>query len=286
MRYLTPDKLKPRPETGSARRLAGLSVLLLVAFWPTLQWLWQAWLYNPYYSHGFLIPPLSAFLVWQERRRLADLPRRPVAAGVVLLAGGILVHLLALPWQAHFISALTLLAVLTGISLSLWGWPVTRNLLFPIILLLSMIPLPALDRLSPPLEAFAANSGAALVRWIGVPAESNGAQVSLSNSSFVVGAPCSGLRSLVALVTLAALVAYEMTGPLTGRLVLLLLAIPVALLANLVRVTLLFWIAHAFGPEAALTYYHDWAGLVVFLVALAVLLALARLIEWFVVRSL
>jgi len=269
VRHLTSDRLK----------LTGLGILLLVAFWPTLQWLWQAWLYNPYYSHGFLIPPLSAFLIWQERGQLADLPQRPVAAGIVLLAGGILVHLLALPWQAYFISALALLAVLIGVSLSFWGWPVTRCLLFPIVLLLSMIPLPALDRLSPPLEAFAANSGAALVRLIGVPAESNGAQVSLSNSSFVVGAPCSGLRSLVALVTLAALVAYEMTGPLAGRLALLLSAIPVAILANLVRVTLLFWIAHTFGPAAALAYYHDWAGFVVFLVALAVLIALARIIE-------
>ena len=150
------------------------------------------------------------------------------------------------------------------------------KLLFPLVFLSFSIPLPLAERFGPPLEVFTATQATNLVRLAGIPAVNEGSRVILAGSAFAVGAPCNGLRSLVALMALAALVAHAVEGPIWARWIVFLSAVPLALLANLIRVASIFMVAYAWGPDVGLGYYHDLSSPVLFLVALVLLALLSR----------
>lgn len=258
-------------------KLAGVVVILglvMTLFLSTVRWLVHSWAVNPYYSHGFLVPIVSGFLVWRRREVLTK--SRPHNVGLVLSAAGLAMHLAAIPWRIFPISALALIVTIAGLIITFYGPDTARRMAFPLAFLVTAIPLPFVERLSPPLEAFIARSATLSVRAIGVAANSFGSQVQLAGSAFVVGAPCSGLRSLVALITLTLLFAYVVRGPWWGRAALLLAAVPIALLANLVRVSSLFLVADTLGAEVGLQYYHSLASPVLFLIAFGLLI----LVSW------
>jgi exosortase len=254
----------------------GIAALLVLAFAPTLAWLAEAWASDAYYSHGPLVVLISAFLVWQARRVVRAEIGHSSLAGIPLLAVGLAVHGVAVLWRAYFLSAFGLLAVLAGLALYFLGRGALRVLLFPIAFLAFAIPLPLAERFGPPLEVFTATVATGIVRTLGIPAVSEGSRVLLAGSTFAVGAPCSGLRSLVALMALTALFCYLVKGSKWARGLLFLTAIPVAVAANLVRVASLFGVAYAFGTEAGLGYYHDLSSPVLFLVAFLMLMVLSR----------
>jgi exosortase len=250
-----------------------MAALLGLLFWPTLTWLVASWLGNPYYSHGFLVPLIAGGLTWRRRDVLA-MPQ-PDDAGLALIAAGLVAHLAALPWRLSVVSALSLVVVLAGLVWTFWGRVALRRLAFPLVFLAVAVPLPWIERVSPPLEAFVARYATQCARAVGVAATNVGAQISLTGTTFVVDAPCSGLQSLVALFTLALLFSYLVSGPAWARALLVVAALPAALLANLVRVTSLFWVADVFGAQAGLGYYHTLSSPVLFVVAFGLLIALS-----------
>jgi exosortase len=142
-----------------------------------------------------------------------------------------------------------------------------------------MIPLPLAERFGPLLEGWAASSATILAQWLGINASNVGSQVFLPNSVFTVGIACGGLRSAVAIITLATLVAYIVRGPAWARISIVLAAIPAALAANTLRIVLLFVIAAGWNPQTAMDYFHDWSSLVLFLCAFILLLGLTRLLR-------
>lgn len=272
--------------TNPSVRLVGLAVvvaLLVALFAPTLQWLGLSWLGNPYYSHGALVVLVSAYLLWRRRGALAA--AHPDNIGLAVVALGVGAHLLARPLQMEVVSAVALVVTLVGVVWTFAGRDVVRAWAFPLAFLLLAVPLPGMERISPSLEAFTAGAAAQGARLLGVGATSVGGQVSVGDQGFTVGAPCSGLRSLVALMTLAVLFVYSVRAPLWVRLTLVAAALPIALLANLVRVSSIFWVADAFGGDAALGFFHTLSSPLLFLVALALLLALGRLLGATQVRS-
>ena len=233
-----------------ASRIAGgviIVSLLAFLFYPTFRWLVISWLNNPYYSHGFLVPLISLFFLWRKRRALFEERGEPNKLGWIVITLGLAGHLVAMIWQAYYLSALAFILVLFGLLIHFCGLLVTRQLLFPLALLLFMVPLPLIDRLSPHLESLTATYATNLVRLLGIPAESLGSQIYLPDTTFVVAAPCSGLNSLVSLLALAALFAFLVRGTLAAKLALLGTAVPIAMTANLFRVSFLLSIAHFFG---------------------------------------
>ncbi|MCJ7668394.1 MAG: exosortase/archaeosortase family protein [Anaerolineae bacterium] len=264
-----------------ASRVAGgviIVALLAFLFYPTFRWLIVSWLNNPYYSHGFLIPLVSGFFFWRRREVLAWERREPNYWGLIPLVLALLAHLAAVPWQAFYISAFSFLALLGGLLLFFWGTSAIKKLLFPLAFLLFMIPLPFVDRFSPALESFAATYATRLAQMSGLPAHNLGSQISLAGSTFVVAAPCSGLNSLVALFALAAVMTYLFSGPLLGKIIILAVSIPVALVANLIRLFSLLWVAHLFGEGAGMTYFHNFSSPVLFLSAFILLILIGRLV--------
>jgi exosortase len=197
-------------------------------------------------------------------------------AGLALLGMALAAYLVALWQRAYFAASLSILALLAGVVWALLGSATLKRMAFPILFLVFMAPLPFVEPLSVPLAEVTGVISAACVRVLGVPIVVSGSQLSLPGAELVVGAQCSGLRSIVTLLTLVGLVAFIVEGPRWGKALLVLSALPIAALGNVLRVSSLLGVAHAWGAESGLKYYHDYSGIVFFVAALALLLMLSR----------
>ena len=264
--------------TGRNLKIAStglIGILLLALFYPTLKWLLGEWLGNDYFSHGPLVPLISAFLAWRlwvkwppEQRRI-----KPATIGLLPLGVGLAVYLYALLQRAYFAASLAMIVIIAGLVWYLVGTAALRRFAFPIGFLFFMVPLPFVEPLSLPLAQLTGALSAAIVHLLGVPIIVNGAQITLPNAELVVGAQCGGLRSIVTLMTLVALVVFLVEGAWWKKLLLVLSSIVIAALGNVIRVASLLVVANIWGADAAFKYYHDYSGIVFFLSALALLLA-------------
>jgi exosortase len=256
--------------------IAGLVVLLT---YPALDWLVRSWLNNPYYAHGFLIPPIAALLAWRQWRHMVTQPRqRGTGIGILITVASLAAIVWAMRWHNYFGVSLALVALLCGILLYLEGWERLKYWIFPLLFLLFMVPLPFVDLASPWLESFTAQTATGLVRLIGISAVQQGGEITLPNTTITVGAPCSGLRSLVTMVTVGVGWVYLVQGRLLAKALMLLAVLPLVAISNVLRISTLLGVAVTFGEEAALSYYHDWSSPVLFLLALALLLLLGSLL--------
>jgi len=254
-------------------------VLLVLLFYPAFVWLGRSWLSNPYYAHGFLVPLIAAVLAWRQWRYAVDEPRQGGAwIGLLITSASLGVIVWAMRWQNHFVVALSLVVLLVGILLYLEGWPRLKYWLFPLLFLAFMVPLPFIDRASPWLESFTAQSAAALARLVGISAVQQGGEITLPNTAVTVGAPCSGLRSLVTMVTVGVAWIYVVEGRPAAKALMLLAIVPLVAVSNVLRVSLLLVVAQVFGEDVALSYYHDWSSPVLFLIALGLLLSLGKVL--------
>ncbi|MBM3187119.1 MAG: exosortase/archaeosortase family protein [Chloroflexi bacterium] len=258
------------------------AMLIGLAFYPTVRWLAATWLGNPYYAHGFLVPVISAVLAWRLQKRSAHHPKGGPATGnasvlgMVAMGAGLGLHLASLAQRLLLPSSLAFVAVVAGLVWSLGGFALLRRQAFPLAFLLLMIPQSWLELSTPHLARMVADASAEMARLLGIEVITVGAQIELPTASLTVGAPCSGVNSLAALITLAVLYAYLVRGPALSRWLLAILAAPLALGANLVRVWLIILVAHYAGPELALTLFHDWSSPLLFLLALVLLIATGR----------
>jgi exosortase len=264
-------------------KIAGAAViglLLLALFYPNLRWLVGEWLGNDYYSHGPLVPVISAFFAWRLWRSWPPEARQPSPSnvGFVIALLGLIVYLYALLQRAYFVASLGMIAILAGLIGALLGMAALRRMAFPLLFLVFMIPLPFVEPLSVPLAQTTGAISAGVVRLCGVPITVNGAQISLPNAALVVGAQCSGLRSIVTLLTLVGLVVFLVQGPWWAKALLGASSVVIAAFGNLLRVTSLLAVANAWGADAAFRYYHDYSGIVFFLSALALLVLFSRLL--------
>jgi len=247
---------------------------VLIAYRDMWPWLLTEWRDNPYYSHGALVPVLSIFLIWHRREAL-DV-RRPSNWGYALVALGVVLLVAGLWWSAYWIAGFSLPVVIAGIVLALLGPAVFRRWLFPLTFLLLMVPLPFDVWVAQWLESPTATASTSLVQVLGIPAENKGSLIELPNSKFAVGGVCAGLRSSIALFTLALFVVIVGTpGGARNKAVLLAMVIPLALVANTIRIAVLLIVANAWGTVAAMDYYHDYSSYVFFALALGLLFLLS-----------
>ncbi len=139
-----------------------------------------------------------------------------------------------------------------------------------------MVPLPIIERATYPLAIFTGVCSTGIKRFIGLPVEVIGNSVKVPNADLVIGFQCSGVNSMIALTALMALAAYVLAGPLWGRVSLVAMAVPLAMLGNILRVASLLFVASSYGADAAFVFYHDYSGPVFFIVALGLMLPITR----------
>lgn len=271
---------------------AAFVLLLFANYLPTFRWMIQRW-DEPasYMSHGWLIAPLSAYLLWQRRGELRGIPRGPGQAsawGFPLILVSLLLHLIAGLADVSSISGLTLVGVLFGFVLLLEGKAAARAAWFPILFLAMMVPPPEflIDKLNFSLKLTAADMATGLLDLVGLPAIRQGSYMIFGNEKLAVGDVCSGLRSLLSLLDLGVLYAYMVRD--RGRipvLVVLAMAVPAAIIGNGLRIFLVACLVMALGqaavfkPRVGSWDLHLFTGALIFAAAFACLYLSAQIAE-------
>jgi len=264
--------------------LAGVALALVYA--PVLLGLVKDWATDPNYSHGFVIPFAVAFLLWRQRARLRALPLRPSAWGWVLAIGSQAVYLVGYLGAEFFLQRTSLLILIAGAIVILFGWRHLRTQLFSLALLFLAIPLPVLifNAVALPLQLLASSWAAWLLNLTGIPVFRSGNILILPQRALDVAEACSGIRSLFSLIALAMLVAYFVPARFWVRLGLVLSAVPIALATNAFRIAATGVLGQWFGAAASEGFFHEFAGWLIFVVATAALVAEAAAVIWFLQR--
>ena len=246
-----------------------------------LQDLVRDWSQDDNYSHGFLIPPLAAYFVWERRGRLAQAVRRPSLWGLALVLASLGVLVAGILGVEFFLTRVSLIGVIAGSVLFLAGWSHLRILSFPLAFLLLMIPLPALifNQIAFPLQLFASKFGTNVLQYCSVPVLREGNVIVLASTRLEVAEACSGIRSLISLLTLGIVFGYFTDKRLSVRTVIALSTIPIAIFANGLRVAGTGLAAHYYGPEAAEGFFHTFSGWLVFLVAFVMLFLVVQVVR-------
>lgn len=262
----------------------GSAVIGLTAavYAPVLYHLVLHWKIVPDYSHGFLVAPLSVYFAWERKRELARVEIEgswwgllPLVLGVAALSIGRLgVELTAM--RSGFVLSLI------GMVLLLFGREIFRILTFPLLFLFLMVPLPQslVNVVAFPLQLMAAGAAVDALQALGIPALVEGNIIHLAHAKLFVADACSGLRSLMALLTLGVVFAYFFRKNNIERLVLIASTIPIAIFVNAVRVALTGILTHHYGEDMASGVIHEFQGMITFSVAFVLLLLEASLIGW------
>jgi exosortase len=250
-----------------------LAALLLWLYLPTLGRLVAQWRHDPNFSHGFFVPVFAAFVLWQERSRLSAIVPRPSWAGLFFVAVGLAVLVIGQLGAELFLSRVSLLIVLAGLVILFLGWKFFRAVLFPWAFLLLMIPIPTIvfNQITFPLQILASKVASATLPSLGVPVLREGNVITLGEMSLEVADACSGIRSLMSLATLAVIYGYLTERTNSRRILLALASVPIAVLANGLRIVITGLLVHYWDPEKALGFFHEFQGWLVFVASLGML---------------
>jgi exosortase len=252
------------------------SIVLLYA--PVLDRLVRQWYSDPEYSHGFLVPVISGFVLWRKRELIAKIPSKPsTVLGVVTVLVALLLLFLGSLGAELFLTRISLILIVVGLTLYFQGLPLLRALAFPIVFLLLAIPLPALiyNQIVFPLQLFASQLATGILDVThAMPILREGNVLILPNTTLEVVEACSGIRSLMSLTTLAIGYGYLVEKSSLIRCLLAIGTVPVAVIANGTRVMVTALLSYYVDPKAAEGLTHEFSGIVIFIVATLMMLVL------------
>jgi len=270
-----------------------LAVLLLViiaawSHWPTMKDLSSAWRNNDDYSAGQLIPLVAGFLVWRERKAIRKCSVVPCWwGGMALLISAETVHIYGLLYGARpSLGQYSLVLTVGGLVLMVAGWQVLRRVLWILLFLFLMVPLPGRvhNLISGPLQTIATTGSVFVLEAFGATVSQQGNVVMLNETTpMAVAEACSGLRMLTAFVIVAAFVAYMVKRPRPQKAVLLLSSIPIAVICNIVRICVTAVLFMLVSAEVGQKFFHDFAGLAMMPVAALLLFAELWLLDKLIV---
>ncbi|HEX8027056.1 MAG TPA: exosortase A [Vicinamibacterales bacterium] len=258
-------------------------VAMAVVYWDVLRELVHAWYTDDNYSHGFFIVPLALYFAWERRAMFDSKPIKPSFFGLVVVAGSLFLLIAGTLGAELFLTRIAVIGTLTGAILFIFGWQRLYVLFFPLAFLLLMVPLPAIifNKIAFPLQLLASNVGEYTINSLDIPILREGNVLILANAKLEVAEACSGIRSLVSLFTLGLVFGYFVDQRAWVRGVIALSSVPVAILANGLRVASAGVAAHNFGPAGAEGLFHEFSGWVVFVIAFLMMMVIQRLLQKF-----
>jgi len=266
-----------------ARRLGPETALFLIGFAVlyrnVIGELISAWENDGNYSHGFLIVPIALYLAWERKGELIATERAPSNVGLLLVLASVAVLAAGTLGAELFLTRVSIVGVVAGAILFLFGWTHLRLLLFPVGFLLLMVPLPAIifNQIAFPLQLLASQFGEVSLSALGIPVLREGNVINLAYTRLEVVEACSGIRSLVSLITLGIVYGYFIDQRLLVRLIIVGSTIPVAIVANGFRIAGTGVAAQYYGPAVAEGFFHTFSGWVVFVVAFAAIFGVRHL---------
>jgi len=278
---MSPNTAQPTPveidwKTLPWGPIASLAAVLIALYWDVVPSMVDIWMNDPGYSHGILIPPLAGYVAWLHKDEILAIPSRVDLRGILLTAAGCGVLLLGRLGAEFFLTRISIVIVLAGVTWTFWGVERLRKLSFSLFLLATMVPIPAIvyNRLAAPLQLFASEVSSWVLETMGIPVFRDGNILHLAEISLGVAEACSGLRSISSLTVLALVVGYFVLTKISWRVFLFFLAFPTAISVNVLRIVVT---AIAAREDAALArgFFHSFSGWVVFLLGFALLYMMA-----------
>jgi len=263
--------------------LFGLFIAFVFVFYPVWRSLIAAWYNSEEYSHGFLILPICLYIVYQKRDRLRQLSIEPSLWSGWLLPPLLIVYLFSYLAEINTLSSITMILVMISCAIYLLGWSIFRELQFPFSLLLFMVPIPAqiYSALTIPLQLLVSKLSVATVQILDLPIYREGNVIHLPGRTLQVVQACSGLRSMISLLTLAAVFGYLTLDSNINRILLVATALPTAILVNIVRVFLMVIVYHFWNYDLTEGSVHTYFGSGIFLLAIMILaLFKGVLLKW------
>ncbi|HEV3276142.1 MAG TPA: exosortase A [Terriglobia bacterium] len=282
-----PDSVLAESSRSVSRSLwwwgaAALAILVGFLYKDIFFALVRQWWDDPDFSHGFVVPVVSAWLVWQRKETVTRLPLKPSWWGLAVMVGAMGVLLLGIFGAELFLSRSSFIFLLAGMVIFFLGWAQFRALIFPWAFLFLMVPIPTIvmNELTLPLQFMASNLATNLLRLVGVPVLREGNVIQLPTMSLEVVEACSGIRSLVSLITLATVYSYLLERNKLIRVLLVVSALPIAIAANGLRImgtglTGIYW-----SPDKAEGFFHEFSGWVIFVLSLLMLLGVHNLMRF------
>src|SRR5437660_2666882 len=239
------------------------------------------WWQDPNFSHGFFVPAFALFVLWQDRPRLAGFVPAPSILGLGIIVFALCVLVIGVLGAELCLSRVSLLLLIAGLIVYFRGWQFFRAILFPWAFLVLMIPIPAIvfNQITFPLQLLASRVAAGVLPWAGVPVLREGNVINLPSMALEVAEACSGIRSLLSLITLAIIYAYLLERRLWVRWLLAFASIPIPVLANSVRIIGTGLLVQYWDAEKAEGYFHASWGWIIFVVSLILLYALHELVR-------
>jgi len=259
------------------------------SYWPTIGSLWRAWLTQQDYSVGQLVPLVALFLVWRERRELRACSLAPCwSLGIPLLVFAQAICLYGLLRFSFSMERYSLVLAVAALILIVLGWQVFRRLLWIVLFLFLMFPLPGRihSTIADPLQGLATTGSVFLLEAIRIRVGQQGNIVMLNDSiPLAVAEACSGLRMLTAFVIVSAFVAYMVKRPRWQKATLLMSSIPIAVAANMIRIFLTALVMLYVSVDVGEKFFHDFAGLVMMPAAVGLIFGLLWLMDRMVVEE-
>jgi exosortase len=260
--------------------------LLALAGWlyaPILFRLVTQWWSDPNFSHGFFVPAFSLFVLWQDRLRLRQIQPAPSLWGLPLILLAMCILVLGVFGAELFLSRMSLIVLLAGMTIFFMGWETFRAVLFPLLFLVLMVPIPAIvfSQITFPLQILASKLSAGLLPFLGVPVLREGNVINLPAMPLEVAEACSGIRSLLSLTTLAIMYGYLLEKRVAIRVLLALASVPIAVVANGLRIVGTGLLVQYWDPDKAEGFFHAFSGWLIFVVSLLMLFILHQCLTFF-----
>ena len=253
--------------------IAWFGLILVACYMPVLQRLIHQWNYDPDMGHGFFVPVIAAFIVWQRRDELAAIKPQPNLWGLLVIAWGGIQLLIATLGAELFTARMSFVVTIIGVVWTLGGTVMLKKLAFPLFLLFFMLPIPSViySAATFKLQILASQLADTALTVLSIPVLREGNVLELPNQKLSVVEACSGIRSLLSLTFLSLVYGYFFERKTWMRVVLFVSTIPIAIVANASRVTMT-GIMTQVKAELAEGFFHQAEGWVIFMVALAILI--------------
>ncbi|WP_191965738.1 exosortase [Oryzomonas sagensis] len=257
---------------------AVFGVAFVCAYFPVITSLVHAWSHSDDYSHGFIIAPVAAYMLWQKREVFLEKQAVGSWSGLLLATGALFLYAVSKIGEMQTIASLSMIVFLWGAVIFLFGYGVFRACFLPLVFLAFMIPVPAqiIARLTIPLQLLVTKASVGLASFSGIPIFHDGNIIQLPQGTFQVVQACSGLRSIMTMLTLGTVLAYFTLRSTMLRGTLLLLAVPIALAVNILRVFVLISALYFLSIDLSEGTLHTCLGLAVFGIALGLFLAAGK----------
>ena len=261
--------------------IAIVAICFIILYLPVWKHLIISWSSSDEYSYGFIILPISCYILWQKRNTLSRLPNISSKLGLVVLIFSLAFYILATIAGILTITAISMIFALAGVVIYLWGLNVFKEIMFPLFFLLFMIPIPAqiYSSITSKLQLLVSETSVWFSILLDLPAYREGNIIYLPEQTLQVVSACSGLRSLTSIMTISVILGYLTLNSIFLRFILFCIGIPVAILVNIIRVLLVILALYYFKYDLTDGFEHTILGVAIFILALILLMIMKGILS-------